>query len=105
MKISAILNHIGGGLMALPEFQYGCVWNRHQVRRLFDLLHHRHPVGSPLVWVTVAKTAVDPGDRPLAASIVTLLWDGLRRVTSLYGTACGIVPAKFGGAQHPMGAL
>jgi hypothetical protein len=105
MKISAILNHTGGGLMALPEFQRGYVWNRDQVRSLFDLLYHRHPVGSPLVWVNVAKAAAHRGDRPLAASVVALLCDGLRRVTSLCGAACGIVPAKSGGAQHRMGEL
>lgn len=104
MKISAILNHIGGGLMAFPEFQHGHVWNHDQVRSLFDLLYHRHPVGSPLVWTTVAKTVVHRCERPLAASVVALLFDGLRRVTSLCGAACGILPTKLGGAQHRMGA-
>ncbi len=105
MKISAILNHIGGGLMALPEFQRGYVWNRDQVRSLFDLLYHRHPVGSPLIWVTVAKAAAHRCDRPLAACVVALLCDGMRRVTFLCGAASGIVPVKWGGAQHRMEAL
>ena len=105
MKISAILNHISGDLMALREFQRGYVWNRDQVRSLFDLLYHRHPVGSPLIWVTVAKAAAHRCDRPLAACVVALLCAGLRRVTSLCGAACGIVPAKWGVAQHRMGAL
>ena len=36
--------------MALPEFQRGYVWNRDQVRGLFDSLYKRHPVGGLLVW-------------------------------------------------------
>ena len=38
MKISTILDHIDSGHMALPEFQRGYVWNREQVRGLFDSL-------------------------------------------------------------------
>ncbi|WP_213380451.1 DUF262 domain-containing protein [Allochromatium tepidum] len=43
MKISTILDHIDNGHMALPEFQRGYVWNRDQVRGLFDSLYRRHP--------------------------------------------------------------
>ena len=45
MKVSTILDHIDSGHMALPEFQRGYVWNRDQVRGLFDSLYRRHPVG------------------------------------------------------------
>ena len=45
MKISTVLDHIDSGHMALPEFQRGYVWNRDQVRGLFDSLYRRHPVG------------------------------------------------------------
>ena len=38
MKISTILDHIDSGPIALPEFQRGYVWNRDQVRGLFDSL-------------------------------------------------------------------
>ena len=46
MKISTILDHIDSGHMALPEFQRGYVWNRDQVRGLFDLHDRRRPVGA-----------------------------------------------------------
>ena len=49
MKISIVLDYIDNGLMALPEFQRGYVWNRDQVRGLFDSLYRRHPVGGLLV--------------------------------------------------------
>ena len=48
MKMSTVLDHIDSGHMALPEFQRGYVWNRDQVRGLFDSLYRRHPVGGLL---------------------------------------------------------
>lgn len=46
MKISDILNHIDSGFMALPEFQRGYVWNRDQVRGLFDSLYRLGGISS-----------------------------------------------------------
>lgn len=51
MKISTLLDHIDSGHMALPEFQRGYVWNRDQVRGLFDSLYKRHPVGGLLAMM------------------------------------------------------
>ena len=76
MKISTILDHIDIGHMALPEFQRGYVWNRDQVRGLFDSLYKRHPVGGLLVWATESQTATHRGDGQLAAGVVKLLLDG-----------------------------
>ena len=42
--------------MARPEFQRGYVWNRDQVRGLFDSLYMRHSVGGLLVWATESQT-------------------------------------------------
>jgi len=97
MKISTILDHIDNGHMALPEFQRGYVWNRDQVRGLFDSLYKRHPVGGLLVWATESKTATHRGDGDLAAGIVKLLLDGQQRMTSLYGVVRGRPPKFFDG--------
>lgn len=97
MKISTILDHIDSGHMALPEFQRGYVWNRDQVRGLFDSLYRRHPVGGLLVWVTESKTASHRGDATLAPGMVKLLLDGQQRITSLYGAARGKPPRFFDG--------
>ncbi len=97
MKVSTILDHIDSGHMALPEFQRGYVWNRDQVRGLFDSLYRRHPVGGLLVWATESKTATHRGDGPLAAGIVKLLLDGQQRMTSLYGVVRGAPPKFFDG--------
>ena len=97
MKISTILDHIDSWHMALPEFQRGYVWNRDQVRGLFDSLYRRHPVGGLLVWATESRTATHRGDGPLAAGVVKLLLDGQQRMTSLYGVVRGKPPKFFDG--------
>jgi hypothetical protein len=97
MKISTILDHIDSGHMALPEFQRGYVWNRDQVRGLFDSLYRRHPVGGLLVWATESKSATHRGDGKLAAGVVKLLLDGQQRMTSLYGVVRGRPPKFFDG--------
>lgn len=97
MKISTVLDHIDSGHMALPEFQRGYVWNRDQVRGLFDSLYRRHPVGGLLVWATESRTAAHRGEGLLAAGIVKLLLDGQQRMTSLYGVARGYPPKFFDG--------
>ena len=97
MKISTILDHIDNGHMTLPEFQRGFVWNREQVRGLFDSLYRRHPVGGLLVWVTEPEGTRYRGEGQLATGVVKLLLDGQQRVTSLYGVIRGRPPAFFDG--------
>ncbi len=97
MKISTILDHIDNGHMVLPEFQRGYVWNRDQVRGLFDSLYRRHPVGGLLMWATESQTAVHRGTGELAAGVVKLLLDGQQRITTLYGVARGKAPKFFDG--------
>lgn len=97
MKISNVLDFIDSGDMALPEFQRGYVWNRDQVRGLFESLYRRHPVGGLLVWVTESITADRRGDGPIVAGSVRLLLDGQQRMTSLYGVVRGKPPKFFDG--------
>ena len=101
MKISTILDHIDSGHMALPEFQRGYVWNRDQVRGLFDSLYRRHPIGGLLVWATESRTAAHRGDGPLAAGVVKLLLDGQQRITSLYGVVRGKSPKFLTATRRP----
>ena len=105
MKISTILDHIDNGHMALPEFQRGYVWNRDQVRGLFDSLYRRHPVGGLLVWATESKTAAHRGDGPLVAGVVKLLLDGQQRMTTLYGVVRGKAPKFFDGNEQAFTGL
>ncbi|MBP1862192.1 GmrSD restriction endonuclease domain-containing protein [Rhizobium herbae] len=105
MKISTVLDHIDNGHMALPEFQRGYVWNRDQVRGLFDSLYRRHPVGGLLVWATESNTAAHRGDGPLAPGVVKLLLDGQQRMTSLYGVVRGKPPKFFDGNAQAFNGL
>jgi len=105
MKISTILDHIDSGHMALPEFQRGYVWNRDQVRSLFDSLYRRHPVGGLLVWATEAKTAAHRGDGPIPVGTIKLLLDGQQRMTSLYGVVRGQPPKFFDGNAQAFSGL
>lgn len=77
MKISTVIDYIDSGAIALPELQRGYVWNRDQMRGMFDSLYRRHPVGGLLVWATEAKTAYRRGEGPIAAGSVKLLLNGL----------------------------
>lgn len=105
MKISTLLDHIDSGHMALPEFQRGYVWNRDQVRGLFDSLYRRHPVGGLLVWATESKTTAHRGDGPRVAGVVNLLLDGQQRMTSLYGAVRGTPPKFFDGNAQAFSGL
>ena len=105
MKISTILDHIDSGHFALPEFQRGYVWNRDQVRGLFDSLYRRHPIGGLLVWATETNEAAHRGDGPTAAGVVKLLLDGQQRITSLYGVVRGKQPKFFDGNAEAFSGL
>ena len=105
MKISNVLDFIDSGDMALPEFQRGYVWNRDQVRGLFESLYQRHPVGGLLVWVTDSMTADRRGDGPIATGSVRLLLDGQQRMTSLYGVVRGKPPKFFDGSPQTFTGL
>jgi len=105
MKIATILDHIDSGHMALPEFQRGYVWNREQVRGLFESLYRRHPVGGLLVWVTESDSAQYRGDGSLSPGVVQLILDGQQRVTSLYGVVRGKPPKFFDGNKQAFTGL
>lgn len=96
-KISTILDQIDSGQIALPEFQRGYVWNRDQVKALFDSLYRRHPVGGLLVWSTESKLNVQRGNGARDSGFVNLLLDGQQRITSLYGVVRGRPPQFFDG--------
>lgn len=105
MKITTILDHIDSGHMALPEFQRGYVWNRNQVRSLFESLYRRHPVGGLLVWATDSAGAQYRGGGHLAPGVVKLLLDGQQRMTSLYGVVRGKAPEFFEGNSRAFSDL
>ena len=105
MKVSAILDSIDLGNVALPEFQRGYVWVRDQVRGLVQSLYREYPVGSLLVWTTSASTTAVKGEAPADGRIVDLLLDGQQRITSLYGVIRGHAPTFFHGDKRAFDGL
>ena len=105
MKVSTILDQIDMGVLALPEFQRGYVWNREQVREFVNSMYQRHPVGSLLVWETETVNAKSRGDAPLPSGTVKLILDGQQRITSLYGIIRGESPTFFDGNESAFTGL
>ena len=105
MKIAALLDNIDAGVIALPEFQRGYVWNREQVRGLMESLYRKHPVGSLLIWATQAEKARARGTGNSDSGNVKLLLDGQQRLTSLYGVARGRPPRFFDGNEQAFTGL
>lgn len=97
MKLSALLDQIDGGRIALPEFQRGFVWGRTQVRGLMDSLYRGYPVGSLLVWETKGASTATRQTEHADDRDVDLLLDGQQRISSLYGVIRGIAPQFFQG--------
>ena len=93
-KINIILANVESEKLTLPAFQRGYVWNRQQVKALFDSLYREHPVGSLLTWQTQRN-----------GTHIELLLDGQQRVTSLYGVIKGKPPAFFVGNPKAFTAL
>ncbi|MDM3902966.1 DUF262 domain-containing protein [Mycobacteroides abscessus] len=95
-RLSTLLDEIDSGVVLLPEFQRGYVWNRDQVRGLMRSLYRDYPVGGLLIWET---TSEDITVRGAASGSGTrqLLLDGQQRVTSMYGVIRGTPPPFFEG--------
>lgn len=105
MRVSTLLDHIDMGHVALPQFQRGYVWNRHQVRAFMQSLYREYPVGGLLVWATRSDHATHRGDGQLAPGVVKLLLDGQQRITTLYGIIRGRAPKFFDGNAHAFTGL
>ncbi|MCD2186606.1 GmrSD restriction endonuclease domain-containing protein [Actinomycetospora soli] len=98
-KLSTVLDQVDAGVMLLPEFQRGYVWNRDQVRGLMKSVYREFPVGALLVWETEVSADQTRGGGVLAQAGGQrhLLLDGQQRVTTLYGVIRGRAPGFFDG--------
>jgi hypothetical protein len=56
VNLSTILLLFYCGVVLLPEFQRGYVWNRDQVRGLMFSLYRGYPIGGLLFWETEASS-------------------------------------------------
>lgn len=91
-RLSELLHEVRDGTIQIPEFQRGYVWSDEQRLRLMDSIWRGIPIGSLLVWRTMAdkgirvRTQIGPCKLPEAgaANVRNYLVDGLQRVTTLY---------------------
>ena len=96
MKIEQILYSIETGDMALPEFQRGYVWNREQVRSLFELALPRLP-SRQFHGLATTGAAKQRGGLADANATIKMLLDGQQRHDLLYGVIRGKPPRFFDG--------
>lgn len=82
-RLSTLLDEIDSGVVLLPEFQRGYVWNRDQVHGLMRSLHRGYPVGGLLMWETTSEDITVRGTAA-GSGTLQLLLDGQQRVTSMY---------------------
>lgn len=70
--------------IAVPEFQRGFVWKTAQVKKLFDSLINRYPVGSFVLWDTGKNIEARTLDGEKLPKRKLLILDGQQRLTSIY---------------------
>jgi hypothetical protein len=99
-----LLDEIDSGVVLLPEFQRGYVWNRDQVRGLMRSLYKQYPVGGLLMWETASDDITVRGSASVGGTRQLLL-DGQQRVTSLYGVIRGTPPPFFEGDKNAFSGL
>jgi len=103
-RLSTLLDEIDSGVVLLPEFQRGYVWNRDQVRGLMRSLYRGYPVGGLLMWETTSEDITVRGASG-GSGTRQLLLDGQQRVTSMYGVIRGTPPPFFEGDKSAFTGL
>ncbi len=103
-RLSTLLDEIDSGVVLLPEFQRGYVWNRDQVRGLMRSLYRGYPVGGLLMWETTSEDITVRG-AGAGSGTRQLLLDGQQRVTSMYGVVRGTPPPFFEGDKSAFTGL
>lgn len=86
ISVSAILNYIKTGEIAIPEIQRPFVWKKRQVRDLLDSLYKGYPTGYLIIW---KNPSVRLKDGSYSAGKKILI-DGQQRVTALMTAVAGI---------------
>ena len=52
-NLKTLISFIERNHVAVPEFQRGYVWKIPQVKKLFDSLRKKYPIGSLVLWETL----------------------------------------------------
>ncbi|NNB98451.1 DUF262 domain-containing protein [Corallococcus exiguus] len=91
-RLRELLEEVQLGTIQIPAFQRNYIWSDEQRLRLMDSIWRGIPIGSLLVWRTIADkdikvmTQIGPCELPQATKtdVRSYLVDGLQRVITLY---------------------
>ncbi|TGE27729.1 DUF262 domain-containing protein [Hymenobacter metallicola] len=90
-SIRQLLSHVKDGLLRIPTFQRGFVWDAEKVAFLMDSIYKGYPIGSLLIWRTREQLDYDRKLGPFVLPTpkkeypIDYLLDGQQRVTSIFG--------------------
>ncbi len=89
-SLSALVEAIGRGEIALPDIQRPFRWKATKVRDLFDSMYRGFPVGHLIFWATGAEMGARRiGTHAHEAAPRLMIVDGQQRLTSLYAVLTG----------------
>ena len=96
MNIRDLLSGVKKLDFVLPEFQREYVWEKEQVKQLFNSLFKGYPTGSLLFWKTdeppeIKNNAIDRDK----IGTTNVILDGQQRLTSLYLLVYGNIPPYY----------
>lgn len=90
--LTHLIEDIKRGNIALPDIQRPFVWSAAKVRDLFDSMYRGYPVGTLMLWETLADVGtrqVGGGDTDRDRVAKLLIVDGQQRLTSLFAVLTG----------------
>lgn len=98
-SMTKILDDLRQGIIQVPPFQREFVWERSNIRELFDSIKNNYPIGSILLWKP--RERKDWGSKRMGSySLPTIdgsqiyVLDGYQRLSALFG--CLTNPEKAG---------
>ncbi|MBU6414750.1 DUF262 domain-containing protein [Patescibacteria group bacterium] len=83
-NLKTLISFVERNHVAVPEFQRGYVWKIPQVKKLFDSLIKKYPIGSLVLWQTSQKIDARSIDGNSIPTQKFLVLDGQQRLLSLY---------------------
>lgn len=98
-SMTKILDDLRQGIIQIPPFQREFVWERNNIRELFDSIRNNYPIGSILIWKP--RERKEWPSKPIGSYMLPdckgqqiYVLDGYQRLSSLFG--CLTNPEKSG---------
>lgn len=89
-SLVSYLSDIENGIVQIPSFQRDYVWNRDDIKDLFDSIKNRYPIGSVLFWkpevvIGANKDRIGSYYVPQIGKETIYILDGYQRLSTLFG--------------------